>query len=772
MARLAGLLFLSCLAAWLFTSRAGPVVHSTPALSLNFFDDAASPTVSSSSSVSASPYYPLAYTAPKEFPTSAFKSYYNDPTGTSEEPRPAITDVAHRTYYPDSLANPTMLPTGVPASEAVFPLPSGKPQPRIDYASQAKANITAILRNGTQPACRKCLDSLRVGQRLARKEPESVPRVLTELCEAFKFKSDAATCQSTYSASVLGSIYAQVLSYADFDSEQSTDGQYICYMVLGASISECPLPTPRELDDEFLDEWFGGREKRVAPELPETRTRRGPGEKTKDGSNLRVLHMSDIHVDPRYFVGGEAGCTNGQCCRYDSYNGTLVDTKTHPFVPGTLGASNTSRPASYWGDFHCDSPWPLVLAALGSVKSLNGGKEVDMTLFTGDMVTHDEADHVSRELVTYTQQAVFDLMRAYLGKGPVFSAIGNHDSAPSDAASQHSLPDGRGGQLSWDWNNVARLWEAEGWFSHSEAEQARSHYAGYSVNPRKGLRIITINTDFWYRGNVFNYIHSRDPDRSGSLRFLTEELFRAEAKGEKVWIVGHVLTGWDGSNPLDNPTNLFYHIVDRFSPNTIAHIFFGHTHEDQFNLFYGVGGGNNLTTPSTLTSNAKMVSFMAPSITPGSNVNPSLRIMEIDPETYQVMDWHQYYANVQDFTGRDPNPPVFRHLYSAREEYGNFSSLSSSSSSSSSSSPHLEEGGRWPDSSPLNATFWSSLTEEMELRSQLVQTFTVNQGRNSIHSPPCVTEECVRAKICYMRSGSASIGKLCPQGYGSVQSGG
>lgn len=28
------------------------------------------------------------------------------------------------------------------------------------------------------------------------------------------------------------------------------------------------------------------------------------------------------------------------------------------------------------------------------------------------------------------------------------------------------------------------------------------------------------------------------------------------------WIIGHVLSGWDGTNPLQNPTNLFYQMCD------------------------------------------------------------------------------------------------------------------------------------------------------------------------------------------------------------------
>lgn len=62
---------------------------------------------------------------------------------------------------------------------------------------------------------------------------------------------------------------------------------------------------------------------------------------------------------------------------------------------------------------------------------------------------------------------------------------------------------------------------------------------------------------------------------------MIQELQAAEDAGERVWIQGHVLSGWDGSNPLVNPTDLFYQIIDRYSPHVIANVFFGHTHEDE-----------------------------------------------------------------------------------------------------------------------------------------------------------------------------------------------
>src|SRR6266852_4354037 len=51
------------------------------------------------------------------------------------------------------------------------------------------------------------------------------------------------------------------------------------------------------------------------------------------------------------------------------------------------------------------------------------------------------------------------------------------------------------------------------------------------------------------------------------------------------------------------------------------------------------------------------------------------------------------------------------------------------------------------------------------------QTFTNFQGKQSVRTAPCNTTQCVKAKICYMRSGSTSIAlQNCQSGFGSVQS--
>jgi sphingomyelin phosphodiesterase len=153
---------------------------------------------------------------------------------------------------------------------------------------------------------------------------------------------------------------------------------------------------------------------------------------------------------------------------------------------------------------------------------------------------------------------VYDLFKRMLGSGPVYAALGNHDSYHQAQDAPHSLGGELAEQFSWNYDHVASLWQQEQWIPESAVAQARAHYAAYSVQRTDGLRIITLNTDFWYSANLFNYINLTQADTSGMLRFLTDELQDAEDQGDRVWIMGHVLSGWDGTDPLEAPSNLFY----------------------------------------------------------------------------------------------------------------------------------------------------------------------------------------------------------------------
>jgi sphingomyelin phosphodiesterase len=205
--------------------------------------------------------------------------------------------------------------------------------------------------------------------------------------------------------------------------------------------------------------------------------------------------------------------------------------------------------------------------------------------------------------------------------------------------------------------------------------------------------------------------------------------------------------------------------VDRFSPHVISNIFYGHTHEDQFSVcrtfvrasvFAGIRDtqifyANNGTNMSAQTALA--TSWIGPSITPLTNLNSGFRVYEVDSATFDIMDAHTWRSDVHSFPGLDgqtSSGPSYVYEYDTRSTYGTGIT-------------------GWGSSDPLNATWWHLVTEQMEANPNLVTTFNEYQGKQSVLTPNC-TGDCITARICYMRSGSASLAfQNCPKGYGSVQ---
>jgi len=83
-------------------------------------------------------------------------------------------------------------------------------------------------------------------------------------------------------------------------------------------------------------------------------------------------------------------------------------------------------PAPLYGYYKCDSPYYLALAAMQAVGPLTGSS-VDnppaFTMYTGDLVSHDPQNQLSQAYVEYTEDAVWQVFKEYIG-GPVYAALG------------------------------------------------------------------------------------------------------------------------------------------------------------------------------------------------------------------------------------------------------------------------------------------------------------------------------------------------------------
>lgn len=91
-------------------------------------------------------------------------------------------------------------------------------------------------------------------------------------------------------------------------------------------------------------------------------------------------------------------------------------------------------------------------------------------------------------------------------------------------------------------------------------------------------------------------MNSTDP--ATELQWLIYELQSAELSGEKVHIIGHIPPGH--SDCLKIWSRNYYAIINRYE-STITAQFFGHTHYDEFEVFYDP---NDLSKSTISTQNS------------------------------------------------------------------------------------------------------------------------------------------------------------------------
>jgi len=457
------------------------------------------------------------------------------------------------------------------------------------------------------------------------------------------------------------------------------------------------------------------------------------------GTSIKVLHLSDWHLDSRYDIGSEADCSQYLCCRPYSTNTQYNTTQANPVVL-----------ASRFGYLYCDAPPDLALSAFSSMDQFVNRESINFTIFTGDIVSHDYDDQLSRAYIEYEETVTYQTFKAWMGGSPIYATLGNHDSLPEAYNTPNSINNSTGPSniLSWNYELLSSMWLENGWINNASAQYAATHYGAYSTVTSNGLRIISINTDFWYTANIFNYFNMTNPDNSGVLAFLAEELQAAEDLGQRAWVIGHVLPGYNFGQALPNPTALFYSIIARFSPTTIAGVFFGHTHEDQLMIYYDYLPNSTIASSSSILRNTTLVDYskplqvgyIGPSITPLTGNNAGWVLLEVDAETFSVVGMQTYFANVS--ASATWTTPVWELEYDSRETY--------------------DPNNTWPTTAPLNGTFWDNVTKNMLENNTIVEVYNFLETKSSVVTNNCSTPACAAQKVCYLRAGSAGLSALCP----------
>ncbi|THU83429.1 sphingomyelin phosphodiesterase [Dendrothele bispora CBS 962.96] len=424
---------------------------------------------------------------------------------------------------------------------------------------------------------------------------------------------------------------------------------------------------------------------------------------------FQVTHFSDIHIDRDYAINSEANCTKPLCCR-------AFEDQTDPIT----------IPAGPMGNHRCDSPTRLAESLFQAIDATNSA----FAIFTGDIVPG--AVWLVNETEVEKDFATF-LSLTGSSKIPIYPALGNHEVAPVNSYPRNTST-GYEDEAQWVYDMASEGWMK--WIGSPAANQVVHHSGSYSLLvPETKLRIISLNTGFWYKVNFWLYDSTESqPDPNGLLSFMVSQLQEAEDAGERVWIMGHMPMG--GGDVFHDQSNYYDQVIQRYR-RTIVGQFFGHTHADEFQLAYS---NYSYQTKDTATS----MSWIAPALTPRSG-NPAFKVYDVDPDTYEVMDMKVYSSDLSE-SGYQENP-TWTLLYSARDLYG-----------------PLIPGGL-DTSSAFTPGFWHQVTEVFEKNDTAYRVYDLYKRRNG--GQCSAYEECKERTICGVRAArSENNCALLQRGFG------
>ncbi|XP_025016767.1 sphingomyelin phosphodiesterase-like [Tetranychus urticae] len=387
----------------------------------------------------------------------------------------------------------------------------------------------------------------------------------------------------------------------------------------------------------------------------------------------KILHITDIHADLFYSPGSDAECGRPVCCRShetlsspsQSFDDSLSSSSppsilsalssvsfpaspspaqsASPLASVTSGSVDTifkKRSAGYWGDYgKCDTPIATVVSALQNIASHHS--DVDYWLWTGDIGPHDIWNSSRNEILNHVRY-ITHLIKQY-SSVPVFPVIGNHEGFPANSFP----PPGISGHLSASWLYEVLAIEWSTWLPETALETLRIG-GYYSVPLGPGLRLVALNTNYCARLNPWTLLDPRDP--GGQLKWLVNQLYEAEILGDKVQIVGHIAP--DNRECTSSWVDNFIGIIDRFR-ETISSQFYGHTHRDEFRVYYSPI--NNLPIGNA---------YIGPSITSFKGNNPGYRIYQTTSQG-MVINHDTYFFNLTQANLNGHYGPIWRLGYNA-----------------------------------------------------------------------------------------------------------
>jgi sphingomyelin phosphodiesterase acid-like 3 len=363
---------------------------------------------------------------------------------------------------------------------------------------------------------------------------------------------------------------------------------------------------------------------------------------------ILALLVSDIHFEPFW---DPAKVPQLAAAPIDQWN-RILSTPSSP--------DQEARFASLQQTCHAhgaDTSYALFDASLKTMR--NHAEGVRFVTLSGDLISHAFQCKYNALIPNSTSAAytafvekTLDYMMRELDKSfpgvPVFIAMGNNDSDCGD----YRL-DANSEFLRVVGKEISRH------FSASERRAAEESFAAggyYSVSlpaPIEKTRLLVLN-DIFMSSNYATCAGKPDPGAADAqLTWLRQQLTKARANKQKIWVMGHIPPGVDlystASHLVDvcgGKSPVMFLASEKLADvlaeygDVVELAIFAHTHMDELRLL----------KPKTTAAKGVAVKLI-PSISPIHGNHPSITLAQIDPSTAALVDYKIFAASNQ--TGLD-----------------------------------------------------------------------------------------------------------------------
>ena len=352
------------------------------------------------------------------------------------------------------------------------------------------------------------------------------------------------------------------------------------------------------------------------------------GQSDTSEQEIKFLCIADIHFDPfanpdivQDLVDSEISDWQGifESCEDQSVGSYVAD-------------SNYFLMKSTFDDIALSCPDPSFLLYGGDFLAHRFQR-------TYSAITGDESDAGYSDFASRTLQFMAVMIKDYFPDTPVYFAIGNNDTNTEDYDIEP------GGEFLTMSNETL-----VGLISNPDNEVLLDEdfpVGGYYSVPLEAIenhRLVVLNTLLFSQRYSFEGDPSENP-ADKELEWLDYTLYKSRLKAEKVWFLYHIPAGIDSYAAAEHPDRSPYFWREEYMmefnrimcgySDVIEATFTGHTHMDEFHLFY------DDETPVAY-------SHQIPSISPLFGNNPAYQIFEYSLSQSYVTGYATRYIHDLD----------------------------------------------------------------------------------------------------------------------------